>query len=156
MRRLLVGLIACAIASAAYAQQPAYRFEDYPVHETYTGPSHAPVLATKDERMYRTNLREAARGKPNFAGHYIVTTWGCGSGCVMGGVIDAKTGRVTMIPFTLCCWPVDVPDDFEPVVYHLDSNLVVFDGARNEKESDTGKHYYVLANGQFKELTSVK
>ena len=156
MRLLLAGIIAFGIAPSAGAGEGAPRFEDYAVRETYSGPTHAPVLATKDAREFRTRLREAAEGKADFAGHYVVTLWGCGTGCVMGGIIDAKTGHVTMLPFTLCCWPVEVPDDFEPVVYRLDSSLIVFDGARNENESDVGKHYYTFVNGRLKELKSVK
>jgi hypothetical protein len=33
------------------------------------------VIFARDDRNYRTRLREAARGKPNFAGHYILTAW---------------------------------------------------------------------------------
>jgi hypothetical protein len=144
-----------AVAPAG-AQGGAPRFEDYAVRGTYAGPSHAPVIATRDEREFRTRLREGAEEKPNFAGHYVVALWGCGSGCVMGGVIDAKTGKVTMIPFTLCCWDVEQPDDFEPVVFRVDSSLIVFDGARDENEADKGKHYYAFEGGRFKELKTVK
>src|SRR5262249_38346996 len=105
------------------AQGKAPDFKDYPVTEQYTGRSAAPILVTRQDRMYRTMLREAASKKPDFAGHYIVATWGCGAGCVMGAIIDAKTGRVYSIPFTLCCWDADVNDNFEPIQYHIDSNL---------------------------------
>lgn len=156
MRLLLASAIVLGIASTVSAQDGAPRFEDYAVRESYAGPSHAPVLTTRAQREYRTRLREAASERPNFAGRYIVTKWGCGTECVMGAVIDAKTGKVIMLPFSLCCWGVDVPDDFEPFVFRLDSRLIVFDGARDENESDRGKHYYTIENGRLKELKSVK
>src|SRR5262249_16081404 len=93
--------------------------------------------------------------KPDFAGHYIVATWGCGAGCVMGAIIDAKTGRVYWIPFTLCCWDADVNDNFEPIQCHIDSNLIIFVGARNEKEEDNGTDYYRFVNNRLALLRSI-
>lgn len=156
MRALLAGLIVLGIAPIAGAQDGAPRFEDYAVRETFGGPSKPPVLATKEQRAFRTRLREAAKEKPNFAGHYVLTTWGCGTECVTGAAIDARTGKVILLPFTLCCWGFDVPDDFEPIAFRLDSSLIVFRGARNEVEADKGNHYYTLVGGRLKELKSVK
>lgn len=34
----------------------------------------------------------------NFAGHYIITTWGCGSGCVTGVMVDIRDGFVYSMP----------------------------------------------------------
>jgi hypothetical protein len=152
MRCLLAGVILFGLASVASAQAKAPRFEEYAAPAPFAGPTHAPVLATRDARQYRSRLREAAQEKPNFAGRYILTVWGCGTECVTGAALDAKTGRVTMLPFTLCCWGVDVPEDFDPVEFRLDSSLIVFEGARNEVESDKRTHYYTLRNGQFREL----
>jgi hypothetical protein len=159
MRALLAAallLAALATAAPAAGQAGAPRFEDYPVRERYTGPAHAPVLATRDARAFRTRLREAAREKPNFAGRYVVAEWGCGTECVSGAIIDAKTGRVTMIPFTLCCWGFDVPDDFEPVRFRLDSSLIVFEGARGEVEADKATHYYAFERGRLRELKTAQ
>lgn len=145
-------VIALSLAQAAGAQERAPRFEDHPVRETYTGPVHAPVLATSEQRQFRTRLRNAAKGKPNFAGRYILGLWGCGSGCLMGGVVDAKTGKVTMLPFTVCCWRDDVPDDFQPIDVRIDSNLVIVEGAIDENYSDNGKRYYLFQNGRFTKI----
>jgi hypothetical protein len=32
--------------------------------------------------------------KTNFAGRYVVISWGCGSQCVLMAIVDAKTGIV--------------------------------------------------------------
>jgi hypothetical protein len=58
------------------------------------------VLATKDARMFRTELRRQAARGPNFAGHYTLALWGCGAGCANGAVIDARSGQVGFIPFS--------------------------------------------------------
>jgi len=48
----------------------------------------------KNARMFRTNLRNAAKRGVNFAGHFVLTGWGCGTGCLTWAVIDGRTGRV--------------------------------------------------------------
>ena len=146
------------LASAASAQERVPQFKDYPAGEVYRG-RNAPVRLTGEGRMFRTRLREAARERPNFAGHHVVTYWGCGTGCVYGAVVDVKTGRVIWFPGTICCWwqPGDPPpdDNFEPVTYRLDSRLIVFAGARNEKDGDVGTHFYKLEGGRLVHLRSV-
>jgi hypothetical protein len=56
---------------------------------------------TRAAREFRTRLREAARDKPNFAGRFIGTTLGCGTECVQGAIIDARTGRSPVALFAL-------------------------------------------------------
>ena len=142
---LLCGL---PLASTEALAQSAPRFADYPVAPLYTGKTAAPVLATKDAREFRTMLRQAAAGKTNFAGHYILATWGCGSSCVSGGIIDARSGAVTMLPFTTCCFR-EVHDKFEPIEVRPASRLIVFSGARDEKEDDMGQHFYAFEKGKL-------
>ena len=49
--------------------------------------------------MFRTRIRNAGKNDyPNFAGHYIITTWGCGSSCQYGAIIDATNGHVLELP----------------------------------------------------------
>ena len=46
------------------AQNRLPRFADYPVNEAYIG-KNAPLILTREDRMFRTRLREAA-GKTEF------------------------------------------------------------------------------------------
>src|SRR5919112_705269 len=107
-----LALCACAAHGAqaqtrkARAASPAPRFEDYPARGVYKG-RPAPVrLDSRQARMFRTRLREDSRSGPNFAGHYTVVIWGCGSGCAQMGVVDARTGRVFFPPVEY----MDIPD----------------------------------------------
>jgi hypothetical protein len=80
------------------AARPAPRFEDYAVTDTaFDGRGPAPVQFTSADYggMYRTRLREGAATGPNFAGHFTVVTWGCGTGCQIAAVVDARTGRLS-------------------------------------------------------------
>ena len=86
------------------------KFEDYPVAEVFTGKPAEPIIKTSLERMYRTRIREGVTkgwgvfrdGKeqpgPNFAGHYFVIQWGCGTSCLMMVVVDALTGEIHYLP----------------------------------------------------------
>ena len=48
-----------------------------------------------EAKHYRTNLSNAlSNSDVNFAGKYILVSWGCGSGCSQGAIIDARTGNV--------------------------------------------------------------
>ncbi len=116
----------------------APQFSDYPAGEIYAGKVAKPILDTADKRMFRTRINEAAKGRPDFAGHYIFIKWGCGASCVSGAILDARTGAVTMVEWIVCCssnW------DVEPVEYHLDSRLFIFHGLINEEEPDAS-HFY--------------
>ena len=98
----------------ARSQQPANRvprFEDYPVTEVFTRSPHSPISFTPEQRMFRTVIRQGVekgwgvwingewgkeqnRPGPNFAGHFIVIIWGCGSGCIEMAISDAATGVI--------------------------------------------------------------
>ena len=47
---------------------------------------------------FRTQLREASRTRPNYAGHVIVVTWGCGTDCEVSAFVDARSGKVSFGP----------------------------------------------------------
>jgi hypothetical protein len=152
MKRIAVVLV--AVCWICLGQSAIPRFEDYPSTDAYKG-QNAPIVLSKDDLNFRTKLRLAARQKPDFAGHFILTAWGCGAECVMGAVIDANSGRVYWFPHTICCWPDDADGKFRPIEYQLGSRLVIFSGARNEKDGDQGTHYYEFRDGRFMHIRSV-
>jgi hypothetical protein len=154
---LLLAIGLCVATLNVNGQTGVPRFNDYPVSERFNG-NTPPLVLTRAAREFRTRLREAARDKPNFAGHFIVTTWGCGTECVQGAIIDARTGRVFMLPFSVCCWgtEVGVDDRFKPVEFRLDSSLLVLSGARNEKDGDYATRFYRLQNNRLVLLKSVR
>ncbi len=134
-------------ASAGWAEASLPRFDDFSNKEHYQGKVVRPLLATPEDKEFRTQLRAAAQQRPNFTGHFVVTTFGCGAQCVMGAALDAKTGRVLWFPFTICCWDVHSSSASEPVAFRLNSNLIMFTGSRNEKGN--GTYYYTLDKDRF-------
>src|SRR5688500_13024365 len=73
----------------------APRFESYPAR-LYRG-RVAPVnlRSAKGAGTFRTRLREGAKEGVNFAGHFALVGWGCGTGCLSAAVINLKNGAVT-------------------------------------------------------------
>ena len=74
------------------------RFEDFPVTENWNPPPAPLKLTTRSERMFRTQLTNAQKEPPNFAGHYRMPYWGCGSVCAAAALVDLKTGDVIQPP----------------------------------------------------------
>lgn len=89
-------------------------------------------------------IRDAAGERPNFAGHDILTSWGCGTTCIQTVAIDAVTGRTTWVPFTLSNWPIGVDD---PRRFRRDSRLLILRGQRNEEGPDEIWNYLIDDTG---------
>ena len=142
-------VIACLLLGpAAAAQVPA--FSAYPAEP---GGSVAPgpvrLVLHGDDVHWRTELREAAGRPANFAGHYVLALWGCGTECVMGAAVDRDTGVVVWLPATICCWFRGAKDVAEPVAFRRDSRLLVLTGKRDEAPDDDGLHLYRIAGRRF-------
>lgn len=151
---LCCGLLLFA-AVTGFGQGRVPQFGDYSVRSIFNGKNVEPKL-DQDGRMFRTRLRAAARQKPDFAGEYVLTAWGCGTSCLTGAAVNVRTGAVTFIPFSICCWAYD--QDVKPIDYRLNSRLIIFTGARNESDSEgaADRHYYELRNGQFRFIRTIK
>jgi hypothetical protein len=154
--RTVLGTLSLAILTSSALAQPststrAPAFDDYPVREVYRGPAARPVIDTADKRVFRTRIREAAQEQVNFAGHHVLTLWGCGAGCSMGAVVNLRTGAAAVILFSICCDRGEVEDRVE---YRLNSKLVIFTGLRNEK-GPYGWHYYLFDKDRFRHIKTL-
>lgn len=133
-------------------QRPSPRFEDYPAREIFRGRPARILLDTRRARMYRTALSEGSRRGANFAGHYAVVWWGCGTGCAQLAAVDVKTGRAAFLPLEY----IDIPDGENEEslrrMFRPDSRLLVvtqlyYGGARTYTA-----FYYLLEGGRFRLL----
>ena len=133
----------------AHGQAGLPAFAAYPVAARYHGPPAAPRLRPGTAAWwFRTRIREAAEQPVNFAGHYVLATWGCGAECVSYAIIDVQTGAVYYDSRTVGCGGSAVADDFEPIRGRLDSRLLVFTGLLNEQGSP-GPRYYTFRKGRL-------
>jgi hypothetical protein len=172
-RLILIG----SLAMWGFAQDGRVpSFEDFAVAERFAGPYTQPLLSSSEELRFRTVIRngvnkglsvyDGATGKenavsgPNFAGHYVIVRWGCGSPCMMAAIIDVRSGRVFPPPFHHGSGHsyFEVPWNFPaepPLDYRLNSRLLI----ANICETDTsvtvggktgfqahhcGAHYFVM------------
>lgn len=68
-------------------------------------------------------IRKAVRRGPNFAGHYTVAGWGCGTACAVYVIMDDSTGRIYEPPEISRAVDLGV-GDAEPV-FRANSSLMV-------------------------------
>jgi hypothetical protein len=135
-----------ALESAAQKSSAEPRFESFPAR-VYRG-RVAPVnlRSARGAGTFRTRLREGAKAGVNFAGHFSLVGWGCGTGCMSVAVVDAKSGAVHF-PKELYAFGVWLfSDDGEVLTFRPDSRLLVLSGFPNsETESEdpkAGLYYY--------------
>jgi hypothetical protein len=168
-RRLLVKLsiglalfafwlaLAPATTTQSLSATSALKFVDFPA-SIFTGKPAKVRLEGSGDRLFRTRLREAARKGPDFAGHFTVAQWGCGSGCLNTAVIDAISGRIYWTgPLTFFTFPylgTKTGREYQGMVYRLDSRLLVADGCPGEEENPAkcGTYYYEWRNQRMKLL----
>ena len=127
---------------------------DLPEFSSYTVPQSDAILENVDFTShpdainFKTRLEYVLNQSENFAGHYIVTYWGCGTMCQMVAILDVLTGDV-FFPFTTSYG----------VCYKLDSSLLITNPVDDfliesfgEEILDWFKAGYYAWNGQEMEL----
>lgn len=57
-------------------------------------------VAEESRDEFFARVRSAAKGKRTFAGDYAIVGWSCGAGCVGSAIVNARDGRVTLLPFS--------------------------------------------------------
>ena len=101
MRRLLlITLIAISLVSC---QDKTKKKEDsisiIPLNSERTVKADINFKSNPIAERYRTVITEKyTELGVNFASYYVITTWGCGSGCVTGVMVDIRDGFVYSMP----------------------------------------------------------
>jgi hypothetical protein len=137
----------CLIYLSDVASPPA--FADYPASVRHSTGFAKPRLTSADGKRYRTAIREGAAAGPNFAGHYAVVSWGCGSSCNDGAIVDMRSGSVTFDSRIRDVYTGHV-GDFNGAGVHLDSRLLVIEGMPQEDESRDGVTYFEWTGSRLK------
>ena len=133
------------LMTASLDSLAAPQFEDYPA-QIYQGRLRRVSLSDHEDRKFAAALRSSIGHHPNFAGRFVLSSWGCGASCVMSAAIDAKTGQVIWLPFTVSNWPAEVK---EPLEFRRDSRLLIVRGSRNEADSQADIAYFIFDGQQF-------
>jgi hypothetical protein len=162
IRFVLLTALFLAFGSICFAQSTTPTFTRYAVKAEKIKNVKVNLRSHKNANSYRTNLWNAAKEGVNFAGHYILTTWGCGTNCSQSAIIDARNGRV-FFPrelegtiFGFC----ELADDTEPLVYQADSRLLVLSGFKggdfDRKDGRCGIYYLEWTGTNFKQVQLVE
>lgn len=161
---LLVQWVAWAQASEcnvrlADVKQPL-RFEDFPAPASGASPIAKPLIDSTEARRYRTMIRQGAADGPNFAGHFAVVAWGCGSSCSERAIVDTRTGHVYFDKRLRDLDTTQADENGEsdnqfPAYFNLSSRLLVIVGAPGEDESRDGVAFYAWTGNQLKLLRFV-
>lgn len=96
--------------------EPYLRFSDFRVntveHQKY---ADLDLTSNKYASMYRTRLKQGySADTANFAGHYSLVYWGCGSGCKLAVIIDRKSGKI-----------YDAPESSRGYKFRVDSRMLI-------------------------------
>lgn len=106
MKRILSGLvlIGCAMGAMSAGADERFKFEAYPASAVSTkAVSKIDWKSNKDLASYwkAKEAVEATMGKkPDFAGHFVVASFGCGSGCTATAFVDTNSGKVYKAPMS--------------------------------------------------------
>lgn len=143
-------------------KQKNYRFDGYPTKNKFKGKSAPLNLKNGYARAFKTRLKNVlSENKPNAAGKYSTFGFGCGSdGCHTTGAIDNSTGTpIVLGEILMGCGNSEERGDLRS---DLRSNLVIASGCMEGRLKDSdgfarfGHHYFLLENGKFRHLRSVK
>lgn len=124
-------------------------FQDYSVPTT----DLIAPLQLAGHQDYRTRLRDAYKANPNFGANAVFVTWGCGTECSMGALVDRSTGLVIDSP---------VGGEDEPLLDYKTqhgSNLLLanwthkYDKDSNEIKPECVFEAFEFIGGQFQSLT---
>lgn len=162
IKNVLLTALLLSFSSVCFAQSPTPTSAQYAVRVEKRKNVRVNLRSHKTANMFRTNLRNAAKGGVNFAGHYILTTWGCGTNCSQSAIIDARNGRVFFpdqlegAGFGFC----ELPDDAEPVVYRADSRLLILNGFKggdlSRDHAPCGVYYLEWTGTNFRQVQFVE
>jgi len=125
------------------------KFSEY-LSDIYDGPRAKVNLITDFDKNFRTRIRNTQSQPINFAGEYILSTWGCGTSCLMGVAVSARTGQVVELPGSVCCWK----GAGERTIFKKNSRLLVLAGLINEN-GQHGAHFYELNNNEFIHIKTI-
>lgn len=145
--------------SAQNADTP--RYENYPA-DVYAGkPAPLNLRSHPLARMFRTRIREQLREEGiNFAGHHTIAVMGCGAGCSITAIVDARNGRA-YFPQVLDGWLVEpgvyqFAENEDVRTFRTDSRLLRIVGAprlsTEERWGPSGVYYYEWKNNRLRQL----
>ena len=132
------------------AKEP--KFQDFIVKKTNIEQTKK-LLLIGDAKRYKTLITELSKQSSNYAGHYVLESFGCGGGCQSIAAYNKKTGKGFLHPHDFGdCYSEKhgfVNRDYE---IQENSRLLVLTGRRGTQMHQCEVVYYVVEGDQFKQI----
>jgi len=154
-RVVLLAFALGPLAAVSFGQRArSLEFKGYPATVERTAAKAIDFKASPGASTFRTRLRDALEEGVNFAGHFILTGWGCGTGCTNGAVIDARNGRVYFPDELAGVGGYDEPDG-KTFTFQKNSRLLIICGTPGPDREDVparkhGTYYYEWRSNRFR------
>jgi len=132
-----LGFVVCASAqdTGTAAVDPMY--VRYSVKVSFRGTPALPKHNTPSSRTFKTVIRKEVAAGANFADHYTLASWGCGSGCMAFSIVNDLDGTVYDFPYTVSSFGIWDSG----VAWRRDSNAVHVVGSLNEGNNLADRWY---------------
>jgi hypothetical protein len=138
------------------------RFEDFRV-PTPIPSRQGPTYVANHVPDFEKEILEVAKEGPDFAGHFVVERFTCGSACASFVIVNVGTSKIFYnhlnVAYSFCSW------GYEPgaeLMYRPDSRLLIVNGAIETYSPTKGEvrgpcgHFYFLWDGHaLKQIHSV-
>lgn len=95
MKRRTEILFILLLTGMATAQEWPFQKYPAPAVQEKTAPPEAETQLTRE---HISSIRAAVTRGANFAGHYTIADWGCGTGCAIYVIVDNRTGKIYAPP----------------------------------------------------------
>jgi len=168
--RIVCAFVFSCLALCAFVESPSIAREvKTPSFESYPAVVWRGKVAPLNQRShplarkYRTVLGEQIRSEGvNFAGHYTIASAGCGTGCSITAIIDARTGQA-FFPNEFYTWTgivgdYEPPDGEDPWTYRAGSRLLKAIGRPHigkpgeERYGPSGIYFYEWKNNRLRQV----
>lgn len=162
--RIASFLLLC-VSIVVIAERPVHRqateprFQEFPAAVWHGRAALLNLRSHRLARLYRTAVRQQLQDEGiNFAGHYSLVTMGCGTGCSITAIVDARNGTA-FFPRALDGWTsivgdYEIPDGDDIRTFHANSRLLKAIGrprlSADERWGPSGIYYYEWKNNHLR------
>lgn len=131
--------IACSLGVMSASADERFKFEAYPATaitsktvgnlDWSSNPAYSKDLKSKE------GVSQTIGKKADFAGHFVVTSFSCGTGCQSTAFVDVNDGKIYKSPMQFPSEGTDLPKVASGKAHKVSSNLI-FMSSLDYKGSD--------------------
>jgi hypothetical protein len=136
------------------------QFDNFKVDKVYKGKLAKPNFKTDPSaRTFITRIQEGCKEMGvNFAGHYTIVEWGCGTQCLDFAIVDRISGKIIFSQFQS-----DTIEGHFGIDYRIDSRMIIMETEALSEYSGYEMGYrrfdfwrqpvvYEIVDGRFKQI----